>query len=193
MTCSALASTGLEFVPTLMLLLAAAGLMVAGIMLLSWRRIRRGRRLMVACLLVLIGGSLAFTGAQGAMAATSGCANVPAVNNTMTITQTSLLTGLAPNVAPAAIVGVVTNNSSDSTYVTAIVVSIEAVTTRTGAVGVCGADDYLLLAPRMPVGETLQGGGSATFGGASIGFNDTSVNQDACQGAIVTLRYLTTG
>jgi hypothetical protein len=193
MTCGVLASTGLEFLPILLLLLGAAGLLMVGVLLLSWHRIRRGRRLMVVFVLVLVGGSLAFTGAQGAMAATSGCADVPAAHNTMTITQTSVLTGLAPNVAPAAITGVVTNHSSDSTYVTAITVSIETVTTRFGTIGVCTAADFLLLAPRMPVGETLQGGGSASFGGASIGFNETSVNQDACKGATVTLRYLAAG
>jgi hypothetical protein len=193
MTCSILASTGLEFLPTLLLLLGAAGLLGVGIVLLSWRKIRSRRRLLVTCLLVLIGGSLAVTGAQGAMAATAGCADPPAASNTMTITQTSVLAGLAPGIAPTAITGVVTNNSTDSTNVTAIAVSIEAVTTRTGAVGVCVADDFVLIAPRMPVGQTLQGGGSATFGGASIGFNDTSVNQDACKSATVTLRYTTAG
>jgi hypothetical protein len=193
MTCGILASTGLEFLPTLLLLLGAAGLLVVGILLLSWRKIRSGRRLVVTCLLVLIGGALAFTGAEGAMAATSGCAAPPAANNSLTITQTSVLTGLAPSVAPATITGVATNNSTDSTHVTAITVSIETVTTRSGAVGECTAADFLLIAPRMPVGQTLQVGGSATFGGASIGFNDTSVNQDACKSATVTLRYTTAG
>jgi hypothetical protein len=193
MTCGVLASTGLEFLPTLLLLLGAVGLLVVGVLLLSWRRIRSRRRLMLAGFLLLVGGTFAGAGASGATAATSECADPPAANNTMTISQTSVLAGLGPNIPPAAISGVVINNGSDSTYVTAIVVSIETVTVRTDAVGVCGVDDYLLLSPRMSVGKTLQGGGSATFDGASIGFNDTSVNQDACKGATVTLRYTTTG
>ncbi|MCU1401681.1 MAG: hypothetical protein JWM70_5 [Microbacteriaceae bacterium] len=190
MTCSALASTGLEFVPTLVLLLAAVGLPAVGILLLSRRRFHNGRRLVVVFLLLLVGGTL-FADGKGAMAATSGCVDSPTENRTLTITQTSTLTGLAPNLAPAAIAGVVTNNSTDSTFVVAIAVSIDAVTKRVGVVGVCEVDDYLLLSPRMPVGLALRGGGSTAFGGASIGFNDRSVNQDACKGATVTLRYLT--
>jgi hypothetical protein len=193
MGCGVLASTGLDFLPTLLFLLGAAGLLMVGILLLSWRRIRSDRRLLVVCLLVLVGGSLAFTGAQGAMAATSGCTDSPEVNNTLTITQTSALEGLAPGIAPTAITGVVANDSADSTYITAIMVSIEAVTMSSSAVGVCGVDDYLLLVPRMAVGQTLEAGGSATFGGGSIGFNDTSLNQDACKGATVTLHYTTVG
>jgi len=42
----------------------------------------------------------------------------------------------------------------------------------------------------MPVGVTIAPGASADFTGASISFNDKSVNQDACQSATVELHYL---
>ena len=41
----------------------------------------------------------------------------------------------------------------------------------------------------MPVGRTLDPGGSTLFAGASIGFYDKSTNQDACWGATILLRY----
>ena len=41
----------------------------------------------------------------------------------------------------------------------------------------------------MPVGRTLDPGGSTPFSGAFIGFSDKSTNQDACQGAAIKLLY----
>lgn len=87
------------------------------------------------------------------------------------------------------------NNGPDSTFLTAIRVEIAAVTKLRGAAaGRCDASDYLLLDTRMDVGRTLApGGGSTTFSGAAIRFNNKSSNQDACQGATIKLRYRTVG
>ena len=41
----------------------------------------------------------------------------------------------------------------------------------------------------MPVGHLLSAGESAAFGGATIGFQNRLVNQDACKGAVVSLSY----
>jgi hypothetical protein len=73
-----------------------------------------------------------------------------------------------------------------------VVVSIFAVEKAAGAsAGPCDASDYLIVAPRMPVGQALAGGASTTFSGASIGFANRASNQDGCQGATVTLLYTT--
>ena len=118
------------------------------------------------------------------------CVADPGPANSLTVTQTSTMAGLAPNVAPTAITGMVTNNSADETYIAEVVVSILGVTKAAGAAsGVCDASDYLLMAPAMPVGQLLAGGASTNFAGASIGFADKLTNQDACQGATVTLLY----
>lgn len=115
----------------------------------------------------------------------------PPADNSLTITQTSVMDNLAPGVEPAEIAGLVVNNGPDSTFITAITVEITAVTKRAGAVdGTCDASDYVLLDTRMPVGRTLAAnGGSTDFSGAVIGFNNKSSNQDACQGATIALRY----
>jgi hypothetical protein len=85
---------------------------------------------------------------------------------------------------------VVTNNGTDSTDIIAVNVEITGVTTHPGAVpGPCDPSDYVLLDARMPVGRTLDPGGSTPFAGASIGFNDKSTNQDACKGATIQLLY----
>jgi hypothetical protein len=117
----------------------------------------------------------------------------PEVENVLTITQTSTMSNLAPGRDPEPITGLVVNHGPDDTFITAIVVDIVGVVRATGAAaGTCDASDYLLLDVRMPVGQPLAPyGGSTAFAGASIGFNDKSTNQDACQGARIELRYRT--
>jgi hypothetical protein len=113
------------------------------------------------------------------------------LDNSLTITQTSTMTGMAPGVAPRLITGVVVNNGPDDTFITVVRVGISSVVKAAGArPGGCDATDYVLLDTRMRVGKMLApSGGSATFGGARIGFTNKLTNQDACKGASVTLLY----
>jgi hypothetical protein len=117
----------------------------------------------------------------------------PELENSLTITQTSTMDNLAPGADPKAITGLVVNNGPDDTFITAVAVDIVGVVRAAGApAGTCDASDYALVGVRMPVGRALAPfGGSTPFAGASIGFNNKSTNQDACQGATVQLRYLT--
>jgi LPXTG-motif cell wall-anchored protein len=109
----------------------------------------------------------------------------------VTIIQTSEITGLGPSVEPAAIAGTVRNEALDDTYVTDVTVSIDSVTKAEGApAGECSADDYLLVDPVMSVEQPLPGKATVTFSGASLGFRNTSSNQDACKGATVNLLYV---
>ena len=121
-----------------------------------------------------------------AMAATP---DVTAAVESLTVVQTSVVTGLAPGVAPVAIIGLITNNGPNPVEVTVVEVTITSVTPALDAApGVCGPSDYVLLNARMPVNRTIEaGGGSTQFSGASIGFITTS--QDACQRATVQLLY----
>lgn len=41
----------------------------------------------------------------------------------------------------------------------------------------------------MPVDQALAPGGSASFARAAIGFDNKTVNQDACQQAVIHLLY----
>ncbi len=58
------------------------------------------------------------------------------------------------------------------------------------AAGRCNTSDYLLTGARMPVGQTIDPGQSFDFDGARISFRNKSTNQDACQAATITLRYI---
>ncbi len=152
---------------------------------------RKLRRTAVFFLLpLLIAGASFITPDDQAQAATTDGATT---SNSLTVVQTSIMEGLAPGIAPVAITGLITNNGSDSTFVSAVEVEITSVTRASESVaGICGPSDYTLLDARMPVGRTLDADGGATpFAGASIGFNNKSTNQDACQRATVHLTYTT--
>ena len=108
----------------------------------------------------------------------------------VTVTQTSALLGLAPGVAPTPITALVTNTSSDSVQIAAVVVEITSVTLASdAALGTCGPSNYVVSGARMAVGRTIDAGQSVAVNGASIGFRSIGVNQDACQRAVVQLAY----
>ncbi len=164
-------------------------LMVAVAVIIGLSRPRRSRGAEALFLLLLAGSGVVASGTT-AGAATSDSAIEP---GSVTLTQTSTIENLAPGIPPVAITGLIINNGAEEVSVTAVDVEITSVIRAIGAApGVCGASDYVLLDTRMPVGRTVAAeGGTTIFSGASIGFNNTSTNQDACQGATVNLLYTT--
>jgi hypothetical protein len=192
MNCGSLALTGS---PLRLLVIVGVIALFAGIALVLLVGGGSRRRIKVVLAFALIGAGLLICGLTptSAMAASTDCAtgSIPSGTGSLIIVQTSSMTGLAPGVAFAAITGTVTNHSSESTFVTDITVSVASVTRYPNAAsGPCDVSDYVIRQPAMPVGQTLAGGTSVSFAGAEIGFNDKSVNQDACQNAVVNLRYL---
>ena len=193
MKCDPLPNTGLD-TTVLPVLVIALGCVIVGLGILLLVRRRHGRATATLLLLLIVscGAGMVLVPSSPALASPSDC-TPDSGDNSLTITQTSTMEGLAPGVAPAEITGLVVNNGPDSTHVTAIAVEIVSVTTEPGSpTGTCDATDYVLLDPRMPVNRTLGPGGSTTFTGASIGFsNKSTTNQDACQRATIHLRYTT--
>ncbi|PUB23570.1 LPXTG-motif cell wall-anchored protein [Promicromonospora sp. AC04] len=169
----------------LLLILAIACLVVGAVFLLVARRRHRVSAALV--LILAVGAALAPSSGTSAAAAAAECATP---DNSLTVTVTSTMEGLAPGIAPVPITGLVVNNGTDSTHITAVTVEITFVTTDPGAPsGACGVGDYLLLDTTMAVGKRLGPGGSAPFDGASIGFADKATNQDACKHATVHLLF----
>lgn len=188
MSCSDVANTGL---PVIMLVTVAGVCVLAGLTLVILARAPRGRLAIVAILLLLAGSLVtsAIASPFSAGATTPGCQ--PTAPPALTITQTSTLTGLAPGVAPLAIVGLVVNTGAGRVLVNRVTVHIVSVTPASGTpAGRCDASDYVLLDAVMPVGRSLAAGASVRFAGARIGFRNKAVNQDACQRAQVDLGYV---
>jgi hypothetical protein len=186
-TCVPLPGTGLDGqVVLLVLVVGLAGVIGGGMILLVRRRRRAGLAVASLAILMLVAGA-ALVPAARAEAATSACAGS---GDSLTVVQTSTMQGLAPGVDPVAIAGVVVNNGADRTRIAAVDVEITSVTTsRDSSIGVCDTSDYRIVQPRMTVARALEPGGSATFTGAFIGFNDKPSIQDACQHAVVHLLY----
>ena len=152
---------------------------------------RRPRWLVVAGLVLVlsVAGGVAYaywsTTGTGTGTATTG------TSSSVVVTQSSAPTNLAPGVPAGPITGTVTNNAVNNAYVTSVTVAIASVTKATGAAaGTCDATDYTLANPVMLVGKDVPGnGGTQTFAGATLGFNNKTTNQDGCKGATVNLTY----
>lgn len=158
MNCEGVAGTG---TPLAAILLVAAACLLLGLLLVGASRSGRQRGTTTAVTaLLLLSGALA-SGIAAAPPASSLPANCLAgpsaqAHPHLTITQTSTMSGLAPGVAPAAITGLIANNGSSATHVIAVTVSIVSVVKARGAApGSCGASDYILIDPRMPVDRTV--------------------------------------
>lgn len=186
MRCDLLPTTGLSTPLAAVLAIALCCVAVGTLVVVARARHRRsalGALLLVLVLAVTVGPGLAAAPAQ---AAATGCVQDDA-DGRLTVTQTSTMDGLAPGVAPAPITGLLVNVSTDETVVAAV--DVEILSVVPAGTGACSAEDYTVVDPRMRVDETLQGGASTTFDGASIGFRSSAENQDACQGATVRLLY----
>lgn len=184
MICDPLARTGLDANPGLLVVVALLCLSVGAAMLLTRRRKRAAG---AAAVLVLALTGLAIGPVAPARAAGSEC--VSAVN-TLTVTQTSTMRGLAPGVASRPITGVVANNGTEATHIAAVNVEITSVTTAAGAqIDGCTAADFVLLDAVMPVRSDIAAGASTPFSGASLGFANRPIEQDACRNVTVHLRY----
>lgn len=189
MNCDQLAATGLHI--TALIALAIAFLAV-GLLLLpaASERIgtKRGGFAVLLLLILLAGGSGA--GIPAAHAARDCSQTIKGQDEDITAVQISTITGIAPGAEPALIAGTVTNTSTETRYITAVTVRVSSVATVPGAAqGTCDTSDYILTYAQMPVGRELAPGEQTEFTGAKIGFNNKSVNQDACKLATVNLRY----
>jgi hypothetical protein len=210
-SCDRLPETGLGAQVGLLLLLAVACLVAGTTLALLARRSRGGPAVMVVVLLLGAVTTISTLGmARPAQAAGPGCSSSSPASSSapissappsiptssspsvgrLIVTETSTTVGLAPGVAPAPITGRVVNHSSESTRITAVDVQIASITRSSASSGsACGISDYQLIAARMPVGRTLGPGGATDFAGASIKFNNKTINQNGCKGAIVHLLY----
>ncbi|MET4637555.1 LPXTG cell wall anchor domain-containing protein [Mycetocola sp. 2940] len=193
--CTVLATTGGSISPVL--ILSAVALVVLGLLFLLLGRRRRGGSKRgrhgtgaAGALIVIAFLGIGTVAAPPAQAATSQCAANPATGMSVAVEQTSTMVGMAPGIAPVAIEGIVTNTGGVALHIESVTVRIVDVSKAASAVeGSCDATDYVLPAPDMPVDRGLTSGQATTFAGASIGFSNKSVNQDACKEATVHLAY----
>ena len=186
MNCSGLAFTGS---PLAIVIVAASVCLAVGLLLLVVARRRRGVAAIVLILLVNVVLAVGLSGGSSARAASTCSPATSAVS----ISQIAPVTGIAPGAAASPVLGVITNKTDQPVYVVAVSVGITSVTKAAGsAAGSCAPSDFVVFNATARVNKLLTAHGSATFSGASIGFNDKSSAQDACKGATLKLTYVAT-
>lgn len=97
---------------------------------------------------------------------------------------------MGPGVDAQVLSGSFTNDNPDPVSVHSVSVDITDVVEANGVEGECAASDYLLEERVMEVDALIPPGAErGTWSGATIQFDTTSENQDACKGATVVLAY----
>lgn len=142
----------------------------------------------VACTVLGGGAAYAYWTAGGSG---TGSGTTKAALTALTAVQTSVVSDLQPGGAPQTLSGTFSNPNDGPVYVTSVTASIASVVDPTlGLVIVgCTAADYTLSGATMAVGAEALANDTSTWTGATIAFNNTGANQDACKGAVVNLAY----
>ena len=132
------------------------------------------------------GAAYAFWSAGGTGTGTGGTGTSTA----LTVNQTTTLADMFPGDSPQTLSGDFDNTGSGTIHVLTVTASITSVTQGgVTAVG-CSAADYTLSGAVMTAVQDVPVGTSVgAWTGATIQFNDTTANQDACKGATVHLAY----
>lgn len=140
-----------------------------------------------AAVVVSGGAAYAYWTAGGAG---TGSGTTDAGSVALTVNQSTVLTAMYPGDTPQLLAGTFGNSNPESVYVASVTVSIASVF-KDGAVAVgCSAADYTFVGDVMTVdAQVANGDPVGEWTGATIQFNNTGANQDACKGAVVNLAY----
>jgi hypothetical protein len=153
---------------------------------------RHSKKIAVAigAAVVLFASGAAYTywtaGGTGTGTATVGT-NTPIVVN-----QTSVITGLAPGMAAQVLSGNFTNTNAGPVHVATVTVTVASTEKPLGTPNPgCTAADFTIVGGVMTVNADIAvASATGTWTGATIVFNNTAANQDACKNAIVNLAYV---
>ena len=125
----------------------------------------------------------------------AGTGQVAVAHTPLRVNQDTDLQPMGPGQAAQTLSGDFDNRNASAVHVGTVRASIGAVTKAPGAAaGTCDAGDFTLSHRTMTVGADVpSGAGIGTWTGATIAFdNQPGVDQNACQGATVKLRYTIT-
>lgn len=149
------------------------------------------RRWVVAATVVgvvaLAGGAFAYWTAGG-----SGTGTVTTdTTSAVTVNQTTVISDLAPGVAPQTLEGTFDNPNSGPVYIGSVTITGLTVTKDPGAVsGTCDETDYTLGGTAVVNAQVSAGSDQGAWTGLTIAFNNKGgANQDQCKGASVEIAY----
>jgi len=165
----------------------ALELLEKGERMFHMKRNKKTVAILTVGLLTVAGGAYAYWTSTGTG---TGDATTASSDSTLSVTQVLVPTDMAPGVAAGAITFNVKNNSTtQSAQVMGVAIAITNVTQGSLVGPACTAGDYNLTQPTWIPVNLAASATSANNATATLGFKPTAVNQDKCQGAVVTLVY----
>jgi hypothetical protein len=147
----------------------------------------------IAITAILVGGGGAAAIAYWSSGGTGSGSATTGTSTGITANQTSVITNITPGSAAQTLSGNFTNSNTGSVFVTSVTASIASVTKLGVPVVGCTSADYTLTGAVMTQALANQnvpaGTNVGAWTGATIAFNSTAANQDACKGATVNFAY----
>ena len=119
----------------------------------------------------------------------TGTGTTEASTDSVRVVQTTTLTAMYPGDAAQTLSGTFTNPNDGPVHVNSVAVSVASVTKDDVTATGCTSEDFTLALNPMTTGWDAAVDDSATWTGATIKFNNTGANQDACKGVTVNLGY----
>ena len=116
------------------------------------------------------------------------------VIKSLSVNQTADLASVSPGVPAQTLSGTFNNPNGQPVHVSTVRVSIAKVVKASGAAaGSCNASDFTLTHRTIAVAADVPSGrGTGSWTGGTVAFNNKpGIDQNACQGATVKLRYTT--
>ena len=141
----------------------------------------RKRTVLSAVAAVCVAGALGGAAYAYFTATGTGAGTVPVGSTSPWVLTSRPVSGLVPLAAPQRIVGSATNAAGQHQYIGTVTPTVAS----TSNVG-CTAADFTV-APGVINTDEASGATGLNFG--TIAFNDTSSNQNACQGVTVNLSF----
>lgn len=120
----------------------------------------------------------------------TGSATTAGAPTALTVNGPATIGALGPGLDPITLSGSFDNPNSEAVHVGSVTVAISGITGNSGA---CSVSDYALVQPAAVNAEIPNGNNQGSWGGGSIGFNDSpTTDQSGCEGATVNLSYTIT-
>lgn len=109
----------------------------------------------------------------------------------LVVNQGTVLSAMYPGDSAQTLSGTFTNTSDGTVHVTSVTASLLSVTDSVGgatSVG-CSVADYTLANATMSAVQEVAVGTGGAWTGATVHFNNTTANQDACKGKTLNIHY----
>lgn len=133
-------------------------------------------------------GAYAYWLSTGTGTGTGGAATVA---STVKVAQLSSISGLGPGVAAIVLNGTFLNEGLTAAHVKKLAVAVDTVTGGAGGTPACAVTDYTIVGSPLTIDADLpvSATGTTAWSGPTIAFKETALDQSACIGATVNLKY----